>query len=305
MTDPQTLTDDALVERIASSAAKSREATAALIADLVELERRHLHLAHGFRSLFGYCRRVLHCSEAGAYDRMEAAHAAARFPVIIAMLADGALHLTAVRLLAPHLKDEDHLALLGAAIHQSSRDVRVLLAGWFPQADVPSSVRRLPTPLSSGRYEFRFTGDEETAALLQEARELLSHALPDGNMAAIFKRGLRLVVAEARKKRHSATDRARRSRRAQQPPTTPRSRDIPAEVARAVWERDGGQCAFVGKTGVRCEERRFLEFHHRKPWEAGGGPSVENIALRCEAHNQYESRAYFGPLREAAAQMSP
>jgi hypothetical protein len=235
---------------------------------------------------------------------MEAAHAAARFPVIIAMLAEGALHLTAVRLLAPHLKDEDHLALLGAAIDKSTRDVRVLLAGWFPRADVPASVRRVPTPLSSGRYEFRFTGDEETAALLQEARELLSHALPDGDMAAIFKRGLKLVVADARKKRHSATDRPRRSRQAQPPPAT-RSRDIPADVARAVWARDGGQCAFIGKGGQRCEERRFVEFHHKKPWEAGGEASVENIALRCDAHNQYEKRAYFGPLREAATQMSP
>ena len=38
--------------------------------------------------------------------------------------------------------------------------------------------------------------NEETASLLQEARELLSHSLPEGDMAAIFKRGLMLVVAD-------------------------------------------------------------------------------------------------------------
>jgi hypothetical protein len=51
---------------------------------------------------------------------------------------------TAVRLLAPHLKDEDHLALLGGAIHKSKRQIVELLAGKFPSADVPASIRKLP-----------------------------------------------------------------------------------------------------------------------------------------------------------------
>jgi hypothetical protein len=199
MTDPKSLSDDALVETIDVLAATSRETTAELIAHLVELERRNLHLACGFESLFGYCRRVLHCSEAAAYDRMQAAHAASRFPVIVPMLADGLLHLTAVRLLAPHLKDANHLALLGAAIHKSGREVRTLLAGWFPRPDVRERIRKLPergpsprpAALSPGRYEFRFTGDEETLALFQEARELLGHSLPGGDMAETVKRGLK------------------------------------------------------------------------------------------------------------------
>ena len=44
---------------------------------------------------------------------MAAAHVARRFPVIVPMVAEGLLHLTAVRLLAPHLGDENHLAVHG------------------------------------------------------------------------------------------------------------------------------------------------------------------------------------------------
>ena len=76
---------------MATLAARSREPSAELIAHLVELERRRLHLACGFKSLFGNCRRVLHCSEAGSYDRMQAAHAARRYPVVVPMLAEGLL----------------------------------------------------------------------------------------------------------------------------------------------------------------------------------------------------------------------
>ena len=296
MDDPQQLTDEALVDGIAALTARSRESTAALIAHLVELERRNLHLALGFRSLYGYCREILHFSEAEAYQRMQAAHVARAFPVVVPMLAAGLLHLAAVRLLAPFLQDEDHLALLGGAIHKSKRDVEALLARWFPDADIEASMRRLDSvsPLGPDRYEFRFTGDEETAALFREAQELLSHSIPSGAMAAIFKRGLELVVAAANRRRHAATDRPGRPQ-----PLAPDSRAIPAEVQRVVWARDGGRCAFVGRTGRRCEERRFLHYHHVKPWIVGGEPSAENIALRCSAHNQYESEVYFAPIRRS------
>ena len=296
MTEPTHLTDDALVDRIAALAGRARETTASLIAHLVELERRNLHLALGYRSLYGYCRDVLHFSEAESYQRMQAAHLARRFPVILPMLAEGLLHLAGVRLLAPFLGGEDHLALLGGAIHKSKREIEELLARWYPQADVEASVRWLgsASPLSPGRYEFRFTADEETAALFREAQDLLSHSIPDGGMAAIFKRGLHLVVAEAARARLAATDRPGRPRA-----LAAGSRTIPAEVERAVWERDGGQCSFVGRTGRRCDERRFLEYHHRKPWIVGGEPSAANITLRCGAHNRYESDLYFAPIRKA------
>ncbi len=150
MTDSNHLTDDDLIARIASVARAERMATATLIADLAELESRNLHLAQGFRSIFGYCRHVLYCSEHEAYNRMHAVHAARRFPVIRALLAEGRLHLTAVRLLAPHLKDEDHLALLGGGIHKSRREIVAQLARWFPSPDVASSIRKLPNARGGG-----------------------------------------------------------------------------------------------------------------------------------------------------------
>ena len=70
-------------------------------------------------------------------------------------------------------------------------------------------------------------------------------------------------------------------------------------MKRAVWLRDGGQCAFAGNGGHRCEARGFLEFHHLSPYIASGEATVENIALRCRAHNQYEADLFFAPIRAA------
>ena len=73
----------------------------------------------------------------------------------------------------------------------------------------------------------------------------------------------------------------------------PGSRHIPATVRRAVWKRDGGQCAFVGAHGRR-RERGFLEFHHVLPYAAGGQAVLENVELRCRAHNVHEAEQSFG-----------
>jgi hypothetical protein len=60
------------------------------------------------------------------------------------MLGEGALSLATVRLLASHLTAENHQELLAAAAGKSKRQVEELLVRYFPQPDVPDSVRKLP-----------------------------------------------------------------------------------------------------------------------------------------------------------------
>lgn len=82
------------------------------------------------------------------------------------------------------------------------------------------------------------------------------------------------------------------------------SKHIRAGVRREVWQRDAGQCAFVGANG-RCADRGFLEFHHVVPYAEGGEAVAANLELRCRAHNAYEAERWFGPLvvREDGARM--
>jgi hypothetical protein len=328
------LSDADLVQAVASIAATERTATASLIAHLAELEDRNLHLAQGFRSLFGYCRHVLHCSEHESYNRMQAVHAARRFPVILPMLAEGLLHLTAVRLLAPHLRNEEHLALLGGAVHKSKREVVTLLAGWFPSADVQTSIRPMATtahpvpnspptapvtalmsraaevsvsrpvawpsvaaPLATDRYRLQITMSAAAHDDLTWLQDAMRREIPDGDAAAIVARALRALREQVEKMAFAATSRPR----AVGPPGSAASRHIPAAIQRTVWQRDQGQCAFEGALR-RCEERSFLEFHHLTPWIVGGEASVENIALRCRAHNAYEAAVYFAPIKVAMAE---
>jgi hypothetical protein len=338
---PSHLTDAQLVAKVTSLARCEREATAHLIAHLVEFDARQLHLGAGFSSLFTYCCEVLGLSEHEAYNRIVAARAAKKFSVILDMLFEGSLNLTAVRLLAPHLTADNHQTLFAAASRKSKREVEELVARHSPRPDVPSSVRKLPaaretpappavpasapalsppsasacspdpalpppptrrplvSPLAPDRYEIRFTASARTCAKLRLAQDLLRHAVPTGDTAEIIDRALTALLEDLARKKFAATNRPRASRG-----TALGSRDIPAKVMRATWLRDGGRCAFVSKSGRRCNERGFLEFHHVEPHGVGGEPTVENIALRCRAHNAYEADLFYGPSRPTRSRTS-
>lgn len=323
------LSDAELINQVETLVARERGATALLIAHLAELDTRDVFLREGYASLFAYCREALGLSDHEALDRIEAARAARRFPVIVEMLTVGSVNLTAVRLLAPHLTPANHLGVLASAREKRTEQIREIVAQLSPKPDVGTSVRKVaappapapsvvvqsdaasrpqevslasPTsppvsrpaqaaavlPLSPDRYKLQLTIAGDTLEKLRLAKEMLRHAMPNGDEAAVLDRALTTLLVELARKKFAATDRPRASKG-----TAPGSRDIPADVKRVVWVRDLGRCAFAGDSGHRCTERGFVEFHHVKPFEVGGEPTVENIQLRCGRHNRYEAKVYF------------
>jgi 5-methylcytosine-specific restriction endonuclease McrA len=236
-------------------------------------------------------------------------------------------------MLRRHLTVENHRAVLDRASGRSCRQIEALIAEIAPRPDVATSLRKLPAPAAPApsveppvaarpqagvaptpailsaparpivqatapeRYRVQFTIGEETHARLRHVQSLLRREIPDGDPAAIFDRALRLLEADVEKKKLGATTGPRSIRRATDgnEQATGLSRDVPRAVRRAVWRRDGGQCAYVAPEGRRCAERTFLEFHHQRAYAKGGRATVDNIALRCRRHNQYEAEVEFGP----------
>ena len=327
------LSDVALVAEVARLSAGERRATVSLIAHLGELDARRLYLGAGFSSMFTYCTQALRLSEGGAYNRIEVARATRRFPEVLGLLEDGALNLATVRLLAPHLTEGNHRDLLAAASGKTRRGVEELIAGRCPRPDVAASIRKLPasgatvcvvpeataevkpaaavpstasvgkwsvapvparvvTPLATDRYQIRFTASDATCEKLRRAQDLLRHSIPDGDPAKVFDRALTALLDDLTRGKFAATAKPRAGHAPREA-----SRHIPAEVRRAVAARDGASCAFVSRSGRRCGERGFLEFHHLVPYALGGQATVGNIQLRCRAHNAYEAEHCFGPGR--------
>src|SRR5438093_1829405 len=97
------LADGILLSNLAALVARDRGTTAELLAHIAEVDTRRLYVPEGFPSMFLYCVHQLRLSEDSAYKRIQAARTARQFPHIFDALADGRLHLTAVKLLGPYL----------------------------------------------------------------------------------------------------------------------------------------------------------------------------------------------------------
>ena len=72
------------------------------------------------------------------------------------------------------------------------------------------------------------------------------------------------------------------------------SRYVPAPIRRAVFDRDDVRCAYRDNRGERCRETFGLEIHHRRAYALGGSTTLDNLELRCRAHNTLAAEEDFG-----------
>jgi 5-methylcytosine-specific restriction endonuclease McrA len=138
--------DHALTQTLERESAKDRVALAERIALLGEVDSRRLYRAAGFPSMFEYCVKHLHYSEATAFKRIRVARAARRLPCLFETIASGRVHVTGLALLAPHLKRKNCEAVLTRATHKTVQQIRELVAELAPRPDVPTRLVPILVP---------------------------------------------------------------------------------------------------------------------------------------------------------------
>ena len=158
-------------------------------------------------------------------------------------------------------------------------------------AAAPPPRPAVVAPLAAERFKLQLTISRETRERLEEARDLLAHQVPDGDLAEVVDRALDVLVRELRRKKYAETEAPRKPRLVEEKGYT---RHIPHHVKRAAAKRDDHQCTFVAENGQRCPARGKLEFHHIDPQAKGGPPTLSNVTLRCKVHNGYAAEVDYG-----------
>jgi hypothetical protein len=328
------LADHSLLRQLDTHLSQDRSNTAALLADLGEVDERQLYRPAACDSMYEYCTRELHMSEETAFRRIRVARTARRFPVIFPALADGRLHLTAVLLLTPHLSPETADELLAAATHKTKAEIELLLAERYPRPDVPTLMRAIFVPIPNEAPAARSNESADPQLAPEPVAPSIPPTAPLQMEPPLQRTRLsplsaeryewRLTVDKETQERlryaqallgHAvpsgdvpqvlkrALDALVRQLEKQKFANTSRSRPqrgpamgrhVPSEVKRTVWQRDGGQCTFVSEQGKRCEARARLEFDHIQPFARGGPATVGGIRLRCRAHNQLAAEHTYG-----------
>jgi 5-methylcytosine-specific restriction endonuclease McrA len=214
-----------------------------------------------------------------------------------------------VRELPPGRRPEDWIAEGDDDGAAPSDDTKTAAAGAAEPADEAEQQREL-------RYRVQFTASQEFVDLLEEATDLIGHETPRATLPEIQVRALRALVQELRVRKRAASKKSpapvpvRPSAPAPaQPlhvelapvpdatPATPArrgARHIPASVRRAVFDRDGARCSYRDDRGERCRETLGLEIHHRHAHALGGPATLDNLELRCRAHNTLAAEQDFG-----------
>jgi len=209
-----------------------------------------------------------------------------------------------------------------AADPESCADVSTRPAPSVPDAEpLQQPAPQAPPATNPGpRYRVQFTADQAYVNLLEEARDLLQHSIPDRDLVEVQRRALQALVEKLRARKLAASERPRVPEAAmpadprgleparveptntphgahdqpRQNNTAPARRHVPATVRSAVWQRDAARCSYVDARGQRCRERGGLELHHLEPHARGGPDTIDNLTLRCRPHNALAAEQDFG-----------
>jgi 5-methylcytosine-specific restriction endonuclease McrA len=264
------LSDAQLLESLRSLVGQGRAVLARLLAHLVEVDERRLHLEAACPSMFQFCVQRLGLSEDEACRRIHAARLARRFPDLIARIERGELTLSTMAVLHDALTPANYAELVEAAAGKTKAEVQALLAKRSPMPDVPAAITAIPTqpPIPSlgvvNRPAPAASGGPQLAPL-----------------------------SESRHKVQFEKQRLGRSSR----PREPREHEtegISRATRRAVFERDGERCTFTDADGHRCPATTWLELDHVVPRARGGTSDLGNLRVRCRAHNLLYAEQVFG-----------
>jgi hypothetical protein len=275
-----------------------------------------LHLKMASSSMFTFCVSEFGFSEDQAYSRITVAHAGRRFPAVIESLRSGKVHLTGLRLLGPHLTEQNHREVLAQAAGRSKRQIEELVAKLAPQPPVPTMIRKLPqsaqtplglatppasprrmerptvAPLSEDTFRVQFTARRSFRDKIREAQALLRHRMPSGDLAEILEKGVDLLLERVKKERFAVGRKPRKDAAENDGPAS--SRHVPASTGRHVYLRDEARCAFVDERGKRCEETGMLELDHIDGFAETHSHDKKRVRLLCWAHNQHLAEQRYG-----------
>jgi hypothetical protein len=306
------LSDAQLLDSLKTLCGQGHVLLARLLAHLVEVEERRLHLEAACPSMFQFCVQRLGMSEDEACRRIHAARLARRFPDLLVRIERGELTLSTMVLLQDALTEASYEELVEAAAGKTKAEVQALLAKRTPRPEVPAAITTIPmqpafptvgvapargpaaaagpqlVPLSETRHKVQFTASDELREKLERARDLMRHANAEGDLAVVVERAVDLLLEKLEKQRLGKASRPRQSREDGDPASVSRA------TRRAVFERDGERCTFTDAEGHRCPATTWLEVDHVVARAHGGTSELGNLRVRCRAHNQLYAEQTFG-----------
>ena len=274
----QNISDQKLIEDTSIVVKKEKVLTLQVLEHLAEINRRKLFAVLGHGSLFDYCVKTLKYGEAEAHHRIQAMKLINVSETAKNAMVEGKLNLTAASMIQKHIKDEEKDLKRKLTPQEKEERLKPVLGvatrELLPMLD---QMRTVPP-----KREYNIKLNEDIYKKLEAFRkkkgfhtdsEIISLALD------------KLLLEETKVTPERKTSKVARVD----------TRYIAAEVKREVLSRSGCQCEYVSPlTGLRCQEKRKLEFDHIRPFALSATSAAQNIRLFCTNHNKRAAIEVFG-----------
>lgn len=287
------LTNQELLHRLDKLVRTERKLTHVILCHINEVESRRLYAELGFDSMFKYLTHHCGYGEDSAYRRLQAARLLKKTPEIAEKLEQGALNLTQLTQVQKCIRQEQQsggivgpeqtLQILEQIENKSSYETKKVLALEFNQ---PVQTHEVIQPQQDESVRLELTLTAEQMKVLAQAKDLLSHTLPNGSWAEV-------LTYLAKKQVQKSLGKTQTSQSVSQPKkstpsfTTARKRGhIKITVRRGILQKAGHCCQFVDpKSRQKCQSTYQLEIDHRIPLARGGADSENNLRVLCRTHN--------------------
>ena len=304
-----------LLGRLHKLVRTERKLTHVILCHINEVESRRLYAELGFDSMFRYL--TSHCGygEDSAYRRLQAARLLKKNPEIAEKIEQGALNLTQLTQVQKCLRQEQQAAgmvssdqtlqILEQIENKSSYETKKVLALEFNQ---PIQTHEVVKPQRDESVRLELTLTSEQMRKLEQAKDLLSHTLPDNSWADVITYLAEKHIQKTLGKKPSpkgsakaaddvvASSNEQSEKRVVSTPgfTTARKRGyIRVAVRRRVLARAGYCCEFVDEeTQHKCRTTYQVQVDHHIPFACGGSDEETNLRALCRTHNLLAARRW-------------
>jgi 5-methylcytosine-specific restriction endonuclease McrA len=177
----RSLSDKEVLSRMQELTRRERSLTLSVLLHLNEIERRKLHLAVGYASMFDYCTSGLGYSASAASRRIRTSRCVARFPEVYDLLVSNEVNLSTVSQVARVMTRENMSRVLEQIRGKSQREVEALVAEYQPRDTLPRDsvrtvvLRTVAPAVTTGSTDAR-------QPLLPSPREDEAAGLPAGTL---------------------------------------------------------------------------------------------------------------------------
>lgn len=320
------LSNDQLILEIKHLVKEETRLTSRILDYLKEVEFRKIYLKMGYPSLFEFCIKELKYSEGSTQRRISAMRLMKEVPEIRDKIISGELNLSTASQAQIYFKNQakkqktlskqEKLEVLKDIENTSTRECEKKLLKLDPEQVRKDRERAVTHELT----ELKLTVDQEFMQMLEELKNILSHAKPAASTKEILKFAMQELLLKKKPKmnaekktKESAKEKEEEtiSSVQQSPPAAAvkaedrvgnktddltenknkkRNRHISVRLKQEVMKKHNDQCCYEDPvSGRRCTAKRFAECDHIIPFSKGGQTIFENLQVLCSAHNKLKS----------------